>query len=192
MTEVVVFHHALGLTPGVIDFAEAIASAGYEVHTPDLFDGERFTEIEDGVAHAQGIGFSTIIERGAAAVAALPSALVYVGFSLGVLPAQRLAQTREGARGAVLIHGCVPHTEFSPAWPTSVPVDIHSMADDPYFVHDGDLQAAQRLVASSAVANLYLYPGDAHLFADSGVRGFSPGAAGLLMSRILALLSRVS
>lgn len=192
MTDVVVFHHALGLTPGVIDFAEAIASAGHRVHTPDLFGGERFSEIEDGVAHAQSIGFDTVIQRGVAAVEALPPALVYIGFSLGVLPAQLLAQTRAGALGAVLVHSCVPHTEFSPTWPTGLPVDIHAMADDPYFVHDGDLQAAQRLVASSATANLYLYPGDAHLFADSGARGFAPGAAGLLLTRVLALLSQVS
>lgn len=192
MPDVVVFHHALGLTQGVIDFAEAISSAGHQVHTPDLFDGQRFTEIEDGVAYAQSIGFDTVLQRGVAAAESLPPTLVYVGFSLGVLPAQLLAQTRPGALGAALIHGCVAHTEFSPEWPTGVPVDIHAMADDPYFVHDGDLEAAQHLVATSPTANLYLYPGDAHLFADSGARGFAPGPAGLLLTRVLELLSRVS
>ena len=117
MAEVVLFHHALGLTPGVVAFADELRRAGHTVHTPDLFDGRTFGTIEEGVGYAQEVGFPEVIERGVRAVAELPAGLVYAGFSLGVLPAQKLAQTRPGARGALLFYACVPISEFGSAWP---------------------------------------------------------------------------
>jgi len=117
MTEVVLFHHALGLTPGVIAFAEDLRGAGHDVHTPDLYEGRTFESLDAGLAHAEAVGFMAIIERGEDAVSSLPAELVYAGFSLGVLPAQKLAQTRPGARGALLYYSCVPVEEFAPAWP---------------------------------------------------------------------------
>src|ERR1700747_2060885 len=117
MAEVVLFHHAQGLTPGVVAFADELRRAGHTVHTPDLFDGRTFATIEEGMAYAAQIGFpAEVIERGARAVEELPAELVYAGFSLGVLPAQKLAQTRPGARGALLFYSCVPVSEFGPAW----------------------------------------------------------------------------
>ena len=101
MAELILFHHAQGLTAGVARFADLIREAGHAVHTPDLYDGETFPDIPSGVAHAEAIGFEVVIERGSAAAAELPRDLVYAGFSLGVLPAQKLAQTRSGARGAL-------------------------------------------------------------------------------------------
>jgi len=105
MAEVVLFHHALGLTRGVIAFAGDLRAAGHVVHTPDLVAGRTFDTLEQGVQHAQETGFGEIIQRGARAVDGLAADLVYVGFSLGVLPAQYLAQTRAGARGAGTISG---------------------------------------------------------------------------------------
>src|SRR4051794_23850054 len=102
MTEVVLFHHALGLTEGIAAFAEDLRGAGHAVHTPDLFEGETFPDLQTGVAHAERVGFMEIVERGVRAVNTLDPELVYAGFSLGVLPAQRFAQTRPGARGALL------------------------------------------------------------------------------------------
>src|SRR6266545_2097246 len=104
MAEVVLFHHALGLTDPVRSFAAALRDAGHTVHTPDLYDGRTFDTIENGMAHSEEIGGSmAIVDRARVAVESLPSEVVYVGFSLGVLPAQSLAQTRPGARGAVLL-----------------------------------------------------------------------------------------
>lgn len=97
MTEVVLFHHAQGLTPGIVAFADELRRAGHTVHTPDLFTGRTFDTVEEGVGHVEEIGFGEVIERGARAVDGLPGELVYAGFSLGVLPAQSLAQTRPGA-----------------------------------------------------------------------------------------------
>ena len=189
MAEVLLFHHALGLTTGVRAFADQLSHAGHTVHTPDLFDGRTFDSIEAGVAHAGEVGFGTIIERGVQAADGLPPGLVYGGFSLGVLPAQKLAQTRPGARGALLFYSCVPVSEFGESWPAGVPVQVHGMDADPYFVDEGDIDAARALVASTADAELFLYPGDQHYFADSSLPSYDPLATALLMERVLAFLA---
>jgi dienelactone hydrolase len=188
MAEVVLFHHALGLTPGVTGFADELRQAGHTVHTPDLFEGNTFDTIEKGVAYAQQAGFGTVIERGTRAVEDLPAELVYAGFSIGVLSAQKLAQTRPGARGALLYYSCVPVAEFSPAWPAGVPVQVHGMDADPFFVDEGDLDAAKALVASTKDAELFLYPGDQHYFADSTLPSYDAAAATLLLDRTLTFL----
>ncbi|MFC0843081.1 MULTISPECIES: dienelactone hydrolase family protein [Streptomyces] len=191
MAEVLLFHHAQGLTSGVRAFAETLRAAGHTVHVPDLYEGRVFDDLEDGVAHVQETGFGTIVERGRAAAEGLPAELVYVGFSLGVLPAQSLAQTRPGARGALLFHSCVPVTEFGEAWPQGVPVQIHGMDGDEYFVDEGDIEAARALVESTPDAELFLYPGKQHLFADAGLPSYTEEAAALLTQRALAFLDRV-
>ncbi len=188
MAEVVLFHHALGLTPGVVAFTDALRRAGHTVHTPDLYDGRTFATLEEGMAYAEEIGFSEVIERGVRAVEGLPAALVYAGFSLGVLPAQKLAQTRAGARGALLFYSCVPVSEFGTAWPVDVPVQVHGMDADPIFVGEGDIDAARALVAEATDAELFLYPGDQHYFADSSLPSYDAEAAALLSRRVLDFL----
>jgi dienelactone hydrolase len=190
MTEILFFHHALGLTPGVRELAETLRRAGHTVHTPDLYDGETFDSVEAGVDHARSIGFGTVIERGVRAAEGLPAGVVYAGISLGVLPAQKLAQTRPGAKGALLLEACVPPSEFGTTWPTGVPVQIHGMDADPSFAGEGDLDAARALVASTRDAELILYPGDGHLFTDSSFSSFDAAATALLTDRVLAFLAR--
>lgn len=188
MTEIALFHHALGLTPGVKAFADALRSAGHTVHTPDLFEGRTFTSIDEGVGYAGEVGFGEIMARAARAAESLPRELVYIGFSLGVVAAQMLAQTREGARGAVLCYSCVPVSEFGEEWPRGVPVQVHGMDADPYFADEGDLDAAKDLVASTDDAELFIYSGDQHYFADSTLPSYRPEAAELLVSRVLEFL----
>ncbi|WP_042455271.1 dienelactone hydrolase family protein [Streptacidiphilus jiangxiensis] len=187
MVEVVLFHHALGLTEGVVAFADALRAAGHTVHTPDLFDGRTFASVQEGVGHAQEIGFPEVVARGVRAAEELPGEAVYAGFSLGVLPAQMLAQTRPDARGALLIHGCIPVTEFGDAWPSRVPVQIHAAKDDPFWAEDE--AAAQALVAEAAEAELFLYPGDQHLFTDSSIPAYDADATALLLDRVTAFLA---
>ncbi len=188
MAEVAIFHHAQGLTPGVVAFADELRRAGHTVHTPDLFDGRIFDTIEEGVGYAGEVGFGEVIQRGVRAAEQLPAELVYAGFSLGVLPAQNLAQTRAGARGALLLYSCVPMSEFGSTWPDGVPVQIHGMDADPYFVDDGDIDAARALVAEADDAELFLYAGDQHYFADSTLPSYDADAAGLLTQRVLTFL----
>ena len=189
MAEVVLFHHALGLTPGVIVFADDLRRAGHTVLTPDLFEGRTFDTIDEGVGHAREIGFGEVLQRGARAVEDLPAEIVYAGFSLGELAAQQLAQTRPGARGALLFYSCVPVSEFGDAWPDDVPVQIHGMDRDPIFVGEGDIEYARALVEQAADAELFLYPGDQHYFADSTLPSYDSDATALLRERVLSFLS---
>ena len=193
MAEVLLFHHAQGLTPGVRAFADELRGAGHMVHTADLFDGRTFQSIEEGLAYIGDVGFDDMRERGARVADDLPPALVYAGFSFGVLPAQKLAQTRPGARGALFFHSCLPISgewAFGP-WPDGVPVQIHGMENDPIFVGEGDIDAAREIVAKVEDAKLFLYPGDQHYFADSSLPSYDAGATALLTSRVLEFLDRV-
>jgi dienelactone hydrolase len=192
MAEVLLFHHAHGLTSGVRDFAERLRRAGHLVHVPDLYAGQVFDELEAGMAYAQEVGFGEIIERGRVATGGLPGELVYAGFSLGVLPAQMLAQSRPGAKGALLFHACVPTAELGGAWPRGVPVQVHGMDADEIFVADGDLAAARALVQTTADAELFLYPGNQHLFADSSLPSYDEPDARLLTERVLRFLDGVT
>jgi dienelactone hydrolase len=192
MAEVLLFHHAQGLTPGVRDFAATLERAGHPVHLPDLYEGRTFDNLDDGVAHAQQLGFGTISERALAVAEGLPAELVYAGFSLGVMQAQKLAQTRAGAKGALLCESCLPPSEFGGEWPKGVPVQIHGMDADPFFAGEGDIEAARALVDSTEDAELFIYQGDKHLFADSSLSSYDEHAAALLTERVLAFLDRIS
>jgi len=195
MAEVVLFHHVRGLTDGVRGFAEELRADGHTVHTPDLFDGERPATIADGIALTERVGDEVLGERAERFVADLPSGLVYAGFSFGVLMAQRFAQTRPGARGALLYESCIPVTgewAFGP-WPEGVPVQIHGMDKDPFFALEGDIDAARELVETVGpeLAELFVYPGDRHLFTDSSLPSYDPDAAALVLQRSRVLLERV-
>jgi dienelactone hydrolase len=189
MAEVVLYHHVQGLTEGVRSFADELRQAGHTVHTPDLFDGRTFGTIEEGMAFAREAGFGALAERGVAAAQGIGPDVVYAGFSFGVMAAQQLAQTRPGARGALLIDSCLPVSEFGDAWPEGVPVQVHGKEGDPFFAED--LEAAQALVDSTDRAELFLYPGDEHLFADSSLPVYDADAATLLTERVLAFLDAV-
>jgi dienelactone hydrolase len=189
MTEVVLYHHVQGLTEGVRSFADELRQAGHTVHTPDRFDGRRFDTIEEGMAFAGEAGFGALAERGVAAAAEISTDVVYAGFSFGVMVAQRLAQTRSGARGALLMYSCLPVSEFGDAWPEDVPVQVHGKEADPFFAED--LEAAEALIESTDRAELFRYPGEEHLFADSSLPAYDPAAAALLTERVLAFLDMV-
>ena len=185
MAEVLLFHHVHGLTEGCLAFADDLRAAGHVVHMPDLYDGKTFTVRDEGMAYAREVGFDTIVERGRLAAESLPSELVYGGFSLGVVPAQMLAQTRPGARGALLFHAALPASEFGP-WPEGVPLQIHTMEDDEL----GDVDVARELAATIEGAELFLYPGDRHLFTDRSLPDYDERAARLVMERVLGFLER--
>ena len=187
MAEVLLFHHAQGLTAGVLEFAAELRGSGHTVHTPDLYEGETFRELDDGVAHMKELGFDTLIRRAKDAAERLPESLVYAGMSMGVGPAQMLAQTRPGAKGALLLYGALPASEFG-EWPHGVPFQIHAMENDPWF--KDDLEAAREL-AQLAGGELFLYPGDKHLFADNGLPDYDEDAATLMKQRVLEFLDKI-
>ena len=189
MAEVLLFHHAQGKTRGFLAFADELRAAGHVVHAPDVYDGKTFSDLDEGVGYAREVGFGTIAERGRHAADGLPAGLVYAGFSLGVMPAQELAQTRPDARGALLFSAALPASEFGGSWPAGVPLQIHMMEDDPWSLED--LPAARELVESVEDAELFLYPGNGHLFADNSLPDYDEAAATLLQQRVLAFLAAV-
>jgi dienelactone hydrolase len=190
VAEVLLFHHAQGLTHGCLAFADELRAAGHTVHTPDLYDGNTFASLDDGVAYAKQVGFGTIGERGRAAAESLPNELVYGGFSLGAMPAQMLAQARPGTKGALLFSAAFPPSEFDGPWPQGVPLQIHMMESDEW-VLEGDLDAARELDETVEGAELFVYPGDGHLFADSSLPDYDEGAATLLKQRVLGFLGGI-
>jgi len=193
VTDVLLFHHALGLTAGIRSFADELRAAGHTVHVPDFYDGRTFPTLEEGMAYAAEVGFEKILDRNVRNADELPIDLVYAGFSLGEMAAQKLAQTRAGARGALLFYSCIPITgdwAFGP-WPDGVPVQIHGMDSDPIFAGEGDIEAAREIVATVDDAELFLYPGDQHYFADSSLPSYDAEAAALLTRRVLDFLDRV-
>ena len=194
MADVLLFHHVQGLTDGVRAFADELRAGGHTVHTPDLFDGDRPATIEDGVAYTGKIGDEELNRRVGRILADLPEELVYAGFSWGVMVAQRLAQTRPGARGALLYEACLPVTgEWAVGpWPAGVPVQVHGMEQDPFFGLEGDLDAARELVATVGpeLGEVFVYPGDRHLFTDSSLPSYDADATGLVLRRSRQLLDR--
>src|SRR5215831_9163985 len=195
MAEVVLFHHLQGLTDGVRAFAGELRAGGNTVHTPDLFDGARPATIDDGAALVQSIGDGVLSGRADRAVGGLPGSLVYAGFSFGAATAQRLAQTRPGARGALLYEACLPISgewAIGP-WPDGLPVQIHGMDKDPFFALEGDIDAARELVETVGPerAELFVYPGDRHLFTDGSLPSYDANAAALVVRRSRQLLSRM-
>jgi dienelactone hydrolase len=192
MAELLLFHHAQGLTAGCLSFADELRGAGHVIRAPDLYDGKTFTELADGVGYAEQVGFDTIIERGRLAADSLPNEIVYAGFSLGALPAQMLAQTRPGAKGALLFHSCVRTSEFGRPWPQGVPLQIHMMdADEWVLPPNEDLDVARQLAETTESAELFLYPGDRHLFADSSLPDYDETAATLLRQRVLSFVDNI-
>ncbi len=190
MAEVLLFHHAHGLTEGVLAFADELRAGGHVVHTPDLYDGQTFAALDDGLGYMREAGFATIMERADQAAEGLPQELVYAGMSLGAMPAQKLAQTRPGAKGAVLLYSAVPPSEFGGDWPDGVPLQIHLMDQDE-FALEGDLDAARELDETVEGAELFTYPGDRHLFADSGLADYDERAAAQVKQRVLAFLDGI-
>jgi dienelactone hydrolase len=188
MAEILLFHHAQGQTSGFLAFADELRAAGHAVHAPDLYDGKTFPTLDEGVGYAKEVGFDTIGERGRRAADGLPAELVYAGFSLGVMPAQELAQTRPGAKGALLFSAALPASEFGGSWP-GVPLQIHMMEEDDWAIED--LPAARELVEAIEGAELFLYAGDRHLFADSSLPDYDAAAAKLLQQRVLSFLDDI-
>jgi len=195
MAEVLLLHHVQGVTDGVVAFADALRAGGHTVHTPDLIDGQRPATIDAGVALTREIGDDVLRQQATDVANTLPRGLVFAGFSLGAGLAQQLAQSRTGARGALLYEACLPLTGdwgVGP-WPAGVPIQIHGMDHDPYFAEEGDLDSARELVRTVGreLAELFVYPGDAHLFTDSSLPSYDEPATALVLHRSRQFLDRL-
>ena len=189
--EIVLFHSVLGVRPAVKDWADRLRAAGHVVHVPDLYDGEVFDDYAPAFAYVERIGgIPALIERTHAAVAQLPDDLVYAGFSNGSVSAQLLAATRPGARGALLIHGCVPLEMLgAERWPDGVPVQVHVTEGDPYHDRAHEESLRESVEKAGGTFELFRYPGASHLFADSGLDAeYDEASAERMLRRVLEFL----
>ena len=197
MAEVVLFHSVLGLRPGVIAAADRLRAAGHTVHTPDLFDGEVFDDLDDGMRKEEAIGFREIARRTEEAVATLPEELVFAGFSMGIVYAEMLAASRPGALGAVLMHGAVPVEGLSEffgveRWPEGVPVQVHYAAGDPWVEAEEEVTPLGEAVrGAGATFEEYVYPGSGHLFADPDVPEYDHASSEAMWERVISFLERI-
>jgi len=183
MASIILFHSALGLTTGTKKFAHTLARDGHTVLTPDLFDGETFTTVEDGVRKRDALGLPELMQRAARSVEGVPAASIYAGFSMGAAAAQFLAATRPGARGAGLMHAVRPRAAMGMSrWP-DVPVQIHASLEDPWV--DTAVLAA---FAGASSAQVFRYPGRAHLFVDESSFDYAAEHAKMLTERVRAFV----
>lgn len=194
MSDIVLFHSVLGLRAGVLDAADRLRAAGHIVHTPDYYDGRTYDEYPPAFEFLEEIGgIPDVIARCTAAAGRLPADLVYVGFSLGGVPAELLAATRAGAQGLILLHAAIPPDALGvQAWPASVPVQVHFATGDPYR-DKAELDSFEAAVrASGARYERFDYPGNGHLFTDRTLPDeFDEQSAELLFSRVLAFLDQI-
>lgn len=189
MAQIVLFHHARGLTDGVRAFAETLRAAGHTVHTPDLYEGRLFDTTEAGVAHMQEVGQETLMRRAALATADLPDGLVYAGMSMGCGPATWLAlcERRGSARAMLYLFGAPDPQWFEVQWPEGLPAVAHQSVDDPWREAEEDAGFRERVPGG----RLLDYPGNGHLFLDASTEDYDPVAAQQATEHILGWLEEV-
>jgi dienelactone hydrolase len=197
MAEVILFHSALGLGPGVISAAERLRAAGHTVHTPDYYDGEVFDDLEDGLRKEESLGYQEIARRAREFAGGLPEGLVYAGFSLGALHAEVLAASRPGALGAVLMHGAAPVETLEEyfgveRWPEGVPVQVHYAEGDSWVEAKEEVVPLSEAVRGAGAAfEAYTYPGSSHFFADPDLPEYDRASSEGMWRRVLVFLDRV-
>jgi len=186
MAEILLFHHAGGLTPGVTAFADRLRAAGHTVHTPDLFGGRTFADVNDGVAYAQELGNEARLKIASDAAEQLPADIVYGGMSMGCGAAGQLLFDRPGAAGAFFLYGAIDPSWWDTTWPAGVPAQAHQAEDDPW----REIEAEEGFLARVPGGELFVYDGvGGHLFADDDSPEYDEQAAALATERILAFLA---
>ena len=185
MAEIVLFHHIRGLTEGVLAFAQVLRDAGHTVHTPDVFDGRTFPDIPEGSAFVDSVGEETFEERAAELVASLPTDVVYGGMSMGAARAAEQVLRRPGAKGAFFLYGAIAPSWWDATWPPGVPSQAHVSEGDEF----REPEAEAEYVADVPGAELFVYPGSGHLFAEPGDPDYDDEAARQATERVLAFLS---
>lgn len=192
MSEIVLFHSVLGLRPGVQEAADRLRAAGHIVHTPDLFGGRVFDDMDEAVEFRDALGgIPELIRRSQMAVEGLPAALVFAGFSMGAAAAEYQTANRPGARAAILMHGALPVEAVGTGWPAKTPVTVHYAVADPWVDADAVDALAGSVREAGSMFEAYMYPGSGHLFADPDVPEYDEASADLLWQRVLDFLRQL-
>ncbi|GLW70711.1 dienelactone hydrolase [Kitasatospora phosalacinea] len=191
MAEIVLFHSAYGLRPAVAAAADRLRAAGHTVHTPDLYEGETFDELEEGMAYRDRVGNDELLRRAVGAVAPLLPArggLVYAGFSLGGSLAQNLALADEQARGLLLLHGTSDLREDAA---TEIPVQLHVAEPDAFESEDWLNTWYLLMTRAGADVEVHRYRGAGHLYTDPDLPDHDAEAAERTWAAALAFLAEL-
>jgi dienelactone hydrolase len=191
VANVAVFHSVLGVTRGLVDFAEDLRMAGHEVTVVDQYDGRVFGNYEEASAYVDEVGFPALMAKAIAGVADLPDGFVAMGFSNGAGMAEFVAANRQVA-GVVMLGGALPLEMIGIAWPIDVPAQIHVTVDDPRRQQDAIDSVARAVDEAGGGVEVFDYPGSGHLFADSSRPDeYQPADARLMLRRLKDFLDRV-
>lgn len=188
MADVMIFHGITGLIPRAAGIEQPLLEAGHRVVCPDLFEGNSFETPEEGFEYLEKVRFRTLLGRAEEAIADMPPETVLIGISMGTGVASHLARERPECAAAVLLHAVPGRAKGEPAWPASVPVQVHTSEDDPYFSREN----ADALIAEAADCRLVLYPGSGHTFADPEAEDYAPEQAPALVRNVTEFISGVS
>lgn len=184
MAEIILFHHAQGLTEGLRTLAERLHAAGHDVHTPDLYSGVVFDRLDEGLAFASRIGHDAIEEVARRSARQYPHTDTVIGFAMGAFPAQLLAQEWSKVHHVTLVAGGLPPHELSGEWRVDVRLDVH-VADPDDWVPPGSLDP---LMVHARGSHLHRYRGVRHMFADPSSPDYDADAADLFEERLFAWL----
>ncbi|WP_406197681.1 dienelactone hydrolase family protein [Kitasatospora sp. NBC_01560] len=177
MAQILLLHSVYGLRPAVHAAADRLRTAGHTVHTPDLFEGRTFDDVEEGMAYKEELGSDELLRRAVGAAAPLlgsGGALVYAGLSLGGSLAQNLALADEKALGLLLLHGTSDIREDAA---TSIPVQLHIAEPDPFEPEDWLNAWYLGMRKAGADVEVHRYRGAGHVFTDPDLPDYDAEAA---------------
>jgi len=187
--EIVLFHSTFGLRPAVEDFAAALRADGHTVHTPDLFDGEVFSRMEDGIKKRDTLGMQGLMKKAAQAAATTPTATVFAGFSLGAAAAFATGVRRPTTNALILMHGALDPSEIGlTTWPGRIRVQVHYAQGDPWVEEESVLALQKAVRASGAAFESHQYDCTGHLFGDKDLPDFDAASAASMTERVLRFL----
>ena len=180
MAELLLFHHAHGLTAGLQSLADRLRAGGHTVHTPDCYAGRTFTSVDEGIAYAERIGHDALLDMALRMARTHHTANVVLGFSMGTLQAQYLAQHVRRMRACALMGGAIPPELLGSSWRPQVALQGHVADPDDWCTPD-ELAALER---SAPHARVHRYPDRRHMFVDTSLHDYDADAASQFEERL--------
>jgi dienelactone hydrolase len=190
VSDVAVFHSALGVRAGIHDAADRLRAAGHTVTVVDQYDGRSFGDLDEASAYVDEVGFPALMQVALDAVADLPDGFSALGFSNGGGMAEHVATQRPVDR-VVLASGTLPLEMLGVAsWPTRTATQIHYALGDPHRNEQWLQAVVTSIETSGASVDLHTdYPGDGHLFTDPELPDHDAANTALFWQRVLAFLA---
>lgn len=190
MAQLLLLHHALGVTSALRRLADRFEDAGHDVVVPDLFESRVFASVEEGMEHVESVGIETLAGLGEDAASDMQPGFVVCGISLGAIAAMRAGVSNDAVAAVVVASACIPEEYIGGPWPRTLPLRVVASREDAMFRDEGDLEAATEYTHSAQQAKLKLMPGREHLFVEADDPE-STAATEWLVETVMRFLDRV-